>query len=103
MTLFSFFKQVELLHAEGSEVKMQGLCFTRQLSFAIFYRCWSARLCVHVNGLSHKTVIILRFASAPWMAVFNSFVRYSEILSGASLWCGGSVTSTSVAEIARSV
>jgi len=28
MTLFSFFKQVELLHAEGSDIKMRGLYFT---------------------------------------------------------------------------
>jgi len=96
-TLFSFIKKVELLHAESSGVKCR--VFILPDSYRLpFSTAASPRVCAFM--LMDRQ--ILRFASAPWMAVFNSLVRCSEILSGAALWYGGSVTLTSVAEIARS-
>jgi hypothetical protein len=97
-TLFCFIKQVVLLHTESSGVKCRVFILPDNYRLP-FSTAAGPRMCAFM--LMGRQ--IFRFASAPWMAVFNSLVRRSEILSGAALWYGGSVTLTSVAQTARSV
>jgi hypothetical protein len=65
-----FFKQAELLHTESSGVKMQFHPSTPDNYLLPFSTAAGPR----VFAFMLMSCQILRFASAPWMAVFNSLV-----------------------------